>query len=71
MVKRMQARDKLKNTESQFSDTMYTHGVDKAGFGIIRSRGDAALFGGHNTETISKLSTGSYSEGQRICHGNY
>ena len=41
----MLARQKLRETESRLSKVVYEHGVDDKGFGIIRSKGDAALFG--------------------------
>jgi len=46
---RLQARNKLSETEKQLSSTLYQHGVDEKGFAQIRSRGDTALFGGNNT----------------------
>jgi DNA-damage-inducible protein D len=49
LAERIQARSKLTETERQLSSTLYQHGVDDRGFGEIRSRGDNALFGGHNT----------------------
>lgn len=42
---RVLARQKLRETESRLSKVVYEHGVDDKGFGIIRSKGDAALFG--------------------------
>lgn len=42
---RVNARHKLKETESLLSKVIYDHGVDDRGFGIIRSKGDTALFG--------------------------
>lgn len=41
---RVRAREKLSQTESQLSDILYERGVDSKGFGIIRSKGDQALF---------------------------
>lgn len=49
LAERLQARNKLSETEKQLSSTLYQHGVDDRGFAIIRSRGDNALFGGQNT----------------------
>jgi DNA-damage-inducible protein D len=46
---RMEARDKLKESEKALSQNIYERGVDDAGFGRIRSRGDQALFGGNTT----------------------
>jgi DNA-damage-inducible protein D len=44
---RLEARDKLRTSEKTLSQIIYERGVDDAGFGRIRSKGDAALFGGH------------------------
>lgn len=41
---RVKAREKLSQTEKQLSQTLYERGVDSKGFGIIRSKGDEALF---------------------------
>jgi DNA-damage-inducible protein D len=46
---RMEARDRLKESEKSLSQNIYERGVDDAGFGRIRSRGDQALFGGNTT----------------------
>lgn len=48
-VERMQACEKLEATESELSRLIYERGVDGAGFARIRSKGDAALFGGYST----------------------
>ena len=45
---RMEARDRLRESEKSLSQNIFERGVDDAGFGRIRSRGDQALFGGHN-----------------------
>ena len=42
---RVVARKKLRETESRLSKVVYEHGVDDKGFAIMRSKGDAALFG--------------------------
>ena len=42
---RVLARKKLRETESRLSKVVYEHGVDDKGFTIMRSKGDAALFG--------------------------
>ena len=42
---RVLARKKLRETESRLSKVVYEHGVDDKGFAIMRSKGDAALFG--------------------------
>jgi DNA-damage-inducible protein D len=41
---RVQARHKLAETEKKLSGVLYERGVDDKGFGIIRSKGDQALF---------------------------
>lgn len=46
---RLEARDRLKESEKILSQNIYERGVDDDGFGRIRSKGDAALFGGHST----------------------
>ncbi len=42
---RVKARAKLQETEKHLSGILYERGVDNKGFGIIRSKGDQALFG--------------------------
>lgn len=49
MVERLEARQKLSQTEKELSATLYEHGVDDQGFARIRSKGDQALFGGFTT----------------------
>ena len=49
LIARMDARDRLKESEKQLSQNIYERGIDDAGFGRIRSKGDKALFGGRNT----------------------
>jgi DNA-damage-inducible protein D len=49
---RLQARQKLKESETELSRNIYERGVDHQGFGRIRSKGDAALFGGNTTQTM-------------------
>lgn len=49
LIARMDARDRLKESEKQLSQNIYERGVDDAGFGRIRSKGDQALFEGRNT----------------------
>jgi DNA-damage-inducible protein D len=41
---RVKAREKLSQTEKQLSGVLYERCVDEKGFGIIRSKGDQALF---------------------------
>lgn len=47
---RLDAREKLRESEKTLSQNIYERGVDDAGFGRIRSQGDAALFGGNTTQ---------------------
>lgn len=49
---RMQAREKLSATEKELSGILFERGVDGQGFANIRSKGDAALFGGKNTKQM-------------------
>ena len=49
MIERTEARGRLRESEKRLSQNIYERGVDDAGFGRIRSRGDQALFGGHST----------------------
>lgn len=51
---RMEARDRLKESEKALSQNIYERGVDDAGFGRIRSRGDQALFGGNTTLAMKR-----------------
>jgi len=51
-VERIQAREKLSNSEKQLSGVLFERGVDGQGFARIRSRGDQALFGGHTTQMM-------------------
>lgn len=44
-AERIKARAKLQETEKNLSAILYERGVDDRGFGIIRSKGDQALFG--------------------------
>lgn len=49
---RLDARERLRESEKDLSQNIYERGVDDAGFGRIRSKGDAALFGGHATQAM-------------------
>lgn len=49
MVERLEARQKLSQTEKELSAALYEHGIDDQGFARIRSKGDQALFGGFTT----------------------
>lgn len=54
LQERMDARERLRESERTLSRNIYERGVDDAGFGRIRSRGDAALFGGFSTQEMKK-----------------
>jgi len=54
LMERLQAREKLEATETELSRLIYERGVDGQGFARIRSKGDAALFGGHRTSEMKK-----------------
>lgn len=49
LMNRLEAREKLKESEKQLSKNIYERGVDDLGFARIRSKGDSALYGGLNT----------------------
>lgn len=51
---RLEARERLRTSEKTLSQNLYERGVDDAGFGRIRARGDAALFGGHTTQMMKE-----------------
>jgi DNA-damage-inducible protein D len=52
LLSRLATREKLRAAEKQLSQNIYERGVDDKGFSSIRSKGDAALFGGHTTEDM-------------------
>ncbi|MDD3269123.1 MAG: DNA damage-inducible protein D [Syntrophomonadaceae bacterium] len=52
LQERLQARQKLKESETELSKNIYERGVDDQGFGRIRSKGDTALFGGNSTQAM-------------------
>lgn len=54
LMERTQAREKLKESEKRLSQNIYERGVDDAGFGRIRLKGDCALFGGRSTQEMKK-----------------
>jgi|AntAceMinimDraft_8_1070364.scaffolds.fasta_scaffold25892_2 DNA-damage-inducible protein D len=49
LQERLQARQQLRESETELSKNIYERGVDEKGFGRIRSKGDSALFGGKTT----------------------
>lgn len=52
LIERTEARGRLRESEKRLSQNIYERGVDDAGFGRIRSKGDRALFGGHTTQEM-------------------
>lgn len=53
-LNRLQLRDQLRTSEKRLSQNIYERGVDERGFGRIRSKGDAALFGGKTTQQMKE-----------------
>jgi len=54
LMERLQAREKLADTETELSKNIYELGVDNRGFANIRSKGDWALFGSNNTSAMKR-----------------
>jgi DNA-damage-inducible protein D len=54
LITRLEAREKLKESEKRLSQNIYERGVDDEGFARIRSKGDMALFGGVATAEMKK-----------------
>lgn len=54
LMERLVAREKLAATETELSKNIFERGVDNKGFAIIRSKGDGAMFGGHNTSAMKR-----------------
>lgn len=52
LIERTEARGRLRESEKRLSQNIYERGVDDAGFGRIRSKGDRALFGGYSTQEM-------------------
>ena len=53
-IERTEARGRLRESEKRLSQNIYERGVDDAGFGRIRSKGDTELFGGKTTQDMKK-----------------
>lgn len=51
-LNRLQLREQLRASEKRLSQNIYERGVDDKGFARIRSKGDAALFGGKTTKQM-------------------
>lgn len=54
-IERADVREKLTLSEKRLSKNIYERGVNELGFARIRSKGDAALFGGKNTSTMKQI----------------
>jgi len=54
LQQRLEKREELRASEKRLSQNIYERGVDDRGFARIRSKGDAALFGGFSTEQMKK-----------------
>lgn len=52
---RLQAREKLTETEKRFQGVLFDHDVDGPGIARIRSKGDKVLFGGRDTQTMKEI----------------
>jgi DNA-damage-inducible protein D len=53
-VERVEAREKLSQTEKKLSGVLYERGIDNQGFAVIRAQGDQALFGGNSTSDMKQ-----------------
>lgn len=51
---RLDARERLRESEKALSQNLFERGVGDDGFARIRSQGDAALFGGNSTQAMKK-----------------
>ncbi|KKQ22007.1 MAG: DNA damage-inducible protein D [Candidatus Staskawiczbacteria bacterium RIFCSPLOWO2_12_FULL_37_15] len=51
-IERLRAREKLSVSEKVLSGVLFERGVDSQGFARIKSKGDAALFGGNTTQDM-------------------
>ena len=54
LINRLEARERLRESEKQLSKNIYERGVDDIGFARIRSKGDEALFGGLDTKQMKE-----------------
>ena len=54
-LERIDARNRLRDSERKLSQNIFERGVDDKGFGRIRSKGDEALFGGKTTQAMKDL----------------
>lgn len=51
-LERVQAREKLTLSQKELAGVLFERGIDSQGFARIQSKGDAALFGGLNTQDM-------------------
>lgn len=53
-IQRLQSRQALTESEKALAEVAFECGVDSKGFARIKSQGDRALFGGHDTRAMKK-----------------
>lgn len=53
-LQRLTERDALSESEKLLAGVAFERGVDSRGFAIIKSKGDKALFGGHDTRSMKR-----------------
>lgn len=53
-LQRLTERDALSESEKLLAGVAFERGVDSRGFAIIKSKGDRALFGGHDTRSMKR-----------------
>lgn len=56
-LERVQAREKLTLSQKELAGVLFERGIDSQGFARIQSKGDAALFGGLNTQDMKNRLT--------------
>jgi DNA-damage-inducible protein D len=54
-VARVNAREKLSQSEKKLSGIIFERGIDNKSFALIRSKGDEALFGGRTTNDMKRI----------------
>ena len=55
-LRRLVERDALRDTETHFAAVAFERDVNQREFAIIKSKGDAALFGGNDTRAMKRNS---------------
>lgn len=53
-LRRLVERDALRDTETHFAAVAFERDVNQREFAVIKSKGDAALFGGNDTRAMKK-----------------